>query len=59
MFKEDLNQKDYFSFDVDDLGKWDKIDHILREYLVKSGPKRDNSLVFPKDNNCRYWFITI
>ncbi|KAL8534218.1 hypothetical protein ACS0TY_010281 [Phlomoides rotata] len=34
---------------LDDPGKWNNIDHKVRDFLVERGPKRDSRSLFPKE----------
>ncbi|XP_047326811.1 zinc finger MYM-type protein 5-like [Impatiens glandulifera] len=51
---EDINQKILFPLNVDDPGNWDKMQNI-RDFLVESGPKRYDDILFPLDNTGRHF----
>ncbi|KAK2655240.1 hypothetical protein Ddye_008292 [Dipteronia dyeriana] len=46
----DISEELVFPLNIDDPGNWDNIHQNVRDFLVERGPKRDNDVIFPKDN---------
>ncbi|XP_050387364.1 uncharacterized protein LOC126803632 [Argentina anserina] len=42
-----------FSFDIDDLGNWEKMEQNSRDFIVERGPKRESNFTYPDDHKGR------
>ncbi|KAK2655261.1 hypothetical protein Ddye_008313 [Dipteronia dyeriana] len=51
----DVSEELVFPLNIDDPRNWDNIHQNVKDFLVERGPKRDNDVIFPKDNLGRHF----